>query len=193
MESTSRYNGLCSQELRGRALALLPAVLLVLFVTAQTCLGQSAITRSTFGSGGQVVASDAYRLVGTLGQALSGTTQGRGLTFNAGYWTRLNPFTSTSFDNVADQGGPAGFALAQNYPNPFGGSTRIPFDVAETSHVTLEVFDILGRRVVALVDETLASGRYEAALESDGLVAGMYLYRIRMAGFEQTKQMIIVR
>ncbi len=179
--------------MKSNLLTLAAALLLVLSVNARPAFAQTSVARSIFGSGGLVVSNDAYRLVGTLGQPAVGSTQGGGVTFNTGYWTRLNPFTPTAIEEIPDLGSPSGFVLAQNYPNPFASTTRIPFDVAEQTHVTLEVYDILGRRVVSLVDETLAPGRYEAPLESDGLVAGMYLYRVRMADYEETKQMIIVR
>jgi hypothetical protein len=167
--------------------------LVVVGATAGPCLSQPRIARSVFGSGGAATANDVYRLVGTLGQPVIGQAHVDNTAFEIGFWTRLNPVAPTAIDALDDLGVPTGFSLAQNYPNPFTEATRIPFDVAETSHVTLEVFDILGRRVFALVDETLSPGRYEAPLAADGLVSGLYLYRVRMADYEEAKQMIIVR
>jgi hypothetical protein len=56
--------------------------------------------------------------------------------------------------------GQVGFTLDQNQPNPFATSTLIQFEVPESMHVTLGIFDPNGRRVRALGDETLAPGRY---------------------------------
>ena len=53
---------------------------------------------------------------------------------------------------------PQGFALGQNYPNPFNPSTIIPYQLAATSQVRLEVFNVLGQRMAMLVDGEQASG-----------------------------------
>jgi hypothetical protein len=88
---------------------------------------------------------------------------------------------------------PAAFALAGNYPNPFSRQTTIPYELAETGRVKLEVFDTLGRRVSVLVDDMLPAGRYEADFEADNeLASGVYLYRLQAAGLASHRRMTIV-
>ncbi len=73
---------------------------------------------------------------------------------------------------------PAASRLYPNYPNPFARQTTIPYDVAAPARVRLEVFDLLGRRRLTLVDREQAPGRYRAPLDAAGLPAGVYIVRL---------------
>ena len=73
---------------------------------------------------------------------------------------------------------PAEFGLSQNYPNPFNPSTTISYDVAKAAHVTIRVYDVLGRMVSQLVDGVQAPSRYSVQWNPAGLSSGTYLYRI---------------
>ena len=81
---------------------------------------------------------------------------------------------------AAEPGQPAAaFALRGNYPNPFAGSTRIAFDLPTAAAVRVEVFDALGRRVVALPEQQVAAGTGRSLLlRAPSLRAGAYVYRI---------------
>jgi hypothetical protein len=70
------------------------------------------------------------------------------------------------------------FALGQNYPNPFNPETVISFEVRATSHITLEVFDLLGRRVSVLVDQTLPQGTFASRWDAARMPGGIYFYRL---------------
>lgn len=99
----------------------------------------------------------------------------------------------------SDPGGlPVDFALAQNYPNPFNPSTEISFSLPRASHVTLNVFNITGRRVATLVDRRLEAGdhavTWDGTDESGARVAtGVYLYRIEAAEFTSSRKMLLVK
>lgn len=67
---------------------------------------------------------------------------------------------------------PESFSLEGNYPNLFSGQTTIAFQVAEKEKVTLEVYDLLGRKVAMLVDEELAPGTYKLEWSAHGLLSG---------------------
>jgi len=93
---------------------------------------------------------------------------------------------------------PAQYELAQNYPNPFNPSTTIEFSLSGPEHVTLQVFDMRGALVKTLVARGLEAGRHQAVwngANKDGeqVASGVYLYRIRIGNFVQTKQMLLVR
>jgi len=93
---------------------------------------------------------------------------------------------------------PSTFALDQNYPNPFNPTTQIAFDLPTKSHVTLTVYNVLGQRVVTLVDEKLAAGKYVAdwnGRSSGGteVASGIYFYRIHTERFVQTKKMVLLK
>lgn len=85
--------------------------------------------------------------------------------------------------------------LFQNYPNPFRGATTIAYQVGEPGRVTLEVYDLLGRRIRTLVDAEQPSGRHEAAWDGRGaggrsLAAGTYFYRLRVGETISSKQAV---
>ena len=90
------------------------------------------------------------------------------------------------------------FALLPNYPNPFNPQTQIPYQLGKQTSVTLEVYNLLGQRVVTLVQQEQAAGRYTvtwAGVDAGGrpVASGVYFYRIRAGGFTDTKKMILVK
>jgi hypothetical protein len=93
---------------------------------------------------------------------------------------------------------PTEFSLGQNYPNPFNPETNIRFSLPSASHVSLEIFDILGRRVAALVDENLAAGEYSIiwnGVDKAGLAAasGVYFYRLSTEQGTRQAKMTLLR
>ncbi len=93
---------------------------------------------------------------------------------------------------------PTSFGLGQNYPNPFNPTTEITFDVPHNSHVSLSVYNILGRKVATIVDEELSAGSYVRTWDgqSDGGTAvssGIYFYKLRAEDFVQTLKMMLLR
>jgi hypothetical protein len=88
---------------------------------------------------------------------------------------------------------PADWALAQNYPNPFRSETTIEYALTEAAHVTIEVYDALGRVVATLVDERQPSGQHEATLNAGHLANGVYFYQIEAEDFVMTREMVVVR
>jgi hypothetical protein len=73
---------------------------------------------------------------------------------------------------------PTAVRLHPNYPNPFNPSTQIAFDLPEASIVTLEVFDVLGRRVAVLEDGWLDAGSFVRTFDASGLSGGVYVVRL---------------
>ncbi len=88
---------------------------------------------------------------------------------------------------------PDGFALEQNYPNPFNPSTTIRFDVAQTSHISVEVFDVVGRRVAQLVDRELAAGTHSVTFDARDMASGMYVYRLTAGSEVINKTMMLLK
>lgn len=98
---------------------------------------------------------------------------------------------------------PEEFSLSQNYPNPFNPSTSIKYALREDIHVSLKVFDLLGKEVRTLVDETQKAG-YKSitwdgrSADGNAVSSGIYFYRLiagdpNNTGFKDVKKMIIVR
>ena len=88
---------------------------------------------------------------------------------------------------------PAEFNLYQNYPNPFNPTTIINFQLPQTGHVTLKVYDILGKEVATLVNELKNQGRYSVNFDASGLASGVYIYRIKVNDYISTKKMLLVK
>ena len=80
-----------------------------------------------------------------------------------------------------------------NYPNPFNPSTIIRYQIVKAGHVTLKVYDTLGREVANLVDKQQLSGKYSVNFNASSLSSGIYLYRITANGFMAVKKMILLR
>lgn len=88
---------------------------------------------------------------------------------------------------------PGRFDLQQNYPNPFNPSTVISYQLSMNSDVTLEVFDVAGRKVATLVNQKKAAGSYETIFNASGLSSGVYFYKLKSGNFEQIKKMVLVK
>ena len=85
------------------------------------------------------------------------------------------------------------YKLYQNYPNPFNPSTVISYQLAAGGHVSLTVYDILGREVSALVNEEKPAGSYEAVFTASSLASGIYFYKLQTGSFVETKKMILLK
>lgn len=88
---------------------------------------------------------------------------------------------------------PAQYVLQQNYPNPFNPVTNIKFSIPKTGAVKLTIFDVSGREVAVLVNESLAAGSYNADFDAAGFSSGVYLYKLESEGFVQTKKMVLIK
>ncbi|MBN2010179.1 choice-of-anchor D domain-containing protein [candidate division KSB1 bacterium] len=93
---------------------------------------------------------------------------------------------------------PLVYQLDQNYPNPFNPTTTIRYQLAMRSHVTIEVFNMIGQKIRTLVNETQMTGqhtiRWDARNDDDLQVAsGVYLYRIQAGEFVASKKLVLIR
>ena len=95
---------------------------------------------------------------------------------------------------------PNKFSLEQNYPNPFNPITKIKYAIGSRQFVQLKVYDVLGNEIATLVNEELPAGEYEVEFSSgirnlpagrQGLVSGIYFYRLIAGTFSETKKMIL--
>lgn len=90
---------------------------------------------------------------------------------------------------------PSDYSLGQNYPNPFNPETVIKYQIPAISHVTLKVYDVLGRELVKLIDEIQQPGNYQSTFNTHdlSLSSGVYFYRLQAGEFIQTKKMILTK
>ncbi len=73
---------------------------------------------------------------------------------------------------------PSTYELFQNYPNPFNPTTMISYQLSEVSNVSLKVYDILGREILALVSEQQEPGYYQKPFNAHSYASGMYVYQL---------------
>ena len=88
---------------------------------------------------------------------------------------------------------PDKYSLNQNYPNPFNPSTTIKFQIPEKSFVSINVYDIIGKRVATLVSENKDAGYYEVNFDASNLASGLYIYRIEAGKFADSKKMVVIK
>ncbi len=88
---------------------------------------------------------------------------------------------------------PLAYGLMQNFPNPFNPSTVIKYQIAKEGHVTLKIFDALGREVETLVDMEQPAGNYSFNFNFQRLASGIYFYRLKSGNFSDSKKMILLK
>ncbi|MGE5315551.1 MAG: VIT domain-containing protein [Acidobacteriota bacterium] len=111
----------------------------------------------------------------------------------------LTPYTAFLIVEPTNAGTPVeqepgiarSFALEQNYPNPFNPSTRLRYHLIEASHVTLTVYDALGRTVAVLVDEHMQPGIYTVEWTAKNLPSGVYFCVLRAGSHTAAQKMIL--
>lgn len=88
---------------------------------------------------------------------------------------------------------PDKFYLAQNYPNPFNPVTVISYSINTSSHVSLKVYNALGKEVSTLVNSKQNAGIYSVRFDGAGLSTGIYFYQLRTDGVVETKKMNLIK
>jgi hypothetical protein len=93
---------------------------------------------------------------------------------------------------------PAQFAVGNNYPNPFRTQTTVRLDLAEATDVTASIYDVMGRKVATLVDQSLPAGSHDIVWQGRGqsgraLASGVYFMRLTAGERTATRRLTIVR
>jgi len=92
-----------------------------------------------------------------------------------------------------DLSAPRAVMLAQNYPNPFRGSTSIVYAIPVAQQVSLRMYDLQGREVQKLVDQPQAAGQYRVDFSVKGLASGVYFCRLQVGKVVQQRKMLLLR
>ena len=102
--------------------------------------------------------------------------------------------TGTSVSDEPEIELPTSVELQQNYPNPFNPSTSIGFGLPQSAKVTLEVFDVLGRKVATLLNaQNKTAGRHTINFDARNLASGMYIYRLQAGSSIITKKLTLIK
>ena len=119
---------------------------------------------------------------------------------NPGQWSNVweaeiyGANSSSAVDEGEEEVIPAEYGISQNYPNPFNPSTKVQVKMKETGVVKLDVYNILGEKVLAVLDEELSGGIHEIDIDGSRLASGTYIYQLNIDGkFSQVKKMNLIK
>ncbi len=113
------------------------------------------------------------------------------------YYKRNPTGNVTNIHNISTEI-PSAFSLSQNYPNPFNPVTKIRFDVPQVRNghdrsLQVIIYDMLGRLVATLVNESLKPGTYEVDWDGSDYSSGVYFCRLKAGDFSDWKKMILIK
>jgi hypothetical protein len=109
-------------------------------------------------------------------------------------WIGMPVLTHLDFDAAI----PYEFSLSQNYPNPFNPSTTINFTLIKTENVRMDVYNVLGEKVITLVDRKMNPGKYSVVWNGHDIsgrmaASGIYFYRLISGKMMKTKKMLLLK
>jgi len=102
-------------------------------------------------------------------------------------------FEYFNLNNEVNIGIPSRFELSQNYPNPFNPTTNLEFGISELGFVSLKVFNVSGKEVATLVNETRPAGYYNITFNAANLSSGVYYYRLESNGISKVMKMALIK
>jgi predicted GH43/DUF377 family glycosyl hydrolase len=88
---------------------------------------------------------------------------------------------------------PTEYILDQNCPNPFNPVTVISWRLPVSSHVKLNIYNILGQKISTLVSERQSAGKHNVEWNAQGLPSGLYFYRIEAGEYSAVKKMLLIK
>ncbi len=100
----------------------------------------------------------------------------------------FEPIVGIYSENLASS-----FELGQNYPNPFNPETTISYQLPIGGHVTLKVYDTIGKEVVELLNREMPAGFHQIKFDASELASGIYFYQLRIGSFVSTKKLILIK
>ncbi len=111
---------------------------------------------------------------------------------------RLYGVKTTTSVNQGQENIPSDFVLHQNFPNPFNPETRIVYNLPKPGHVKLTVYNVVGKKIVTLVNDQQPTGRHTSAWngkDEDGnpIASGLYFYIIHTHGFQQARKLTLMQ
>ncbi|TAL70833.1 MAG: T9SS type A sorting domain-containing protein [Bacteroidetes bacterium] len=168
-------------------------ILFILFIASQMELtAQYTIPSSVLGNGGTLITGGANNINGTVGQPLIDISTGTTNKVLSGFWNTI----IINATGINDETGNNLFSeehLGQNYPNPFNTSTTISYDITRISRVNLSIFNVLGEKVVTLVNETKQTGNYTMDWDATNFQSGTYFCRLEIDDRAETSVLNLFR
>jgi hypothetical protein len=102
-------------------------------------------------------------------------------------------FEYFKLNNSVEIGNPGKFTLSQNYPNPFNPVTKIDFSLPMNSKVNIVVYDITGKVISTLVNDTKSAGFHTVEFNASNLSSGVYFYMMTADNFKDIKKLTVIK
>lgn len=137
---------------------------------------------------------ESRRFFWTVGNVADGemtvkATGKQGASETVVYWYTGSITTDTEEENTL----PRELVLEQNYPNPFNPATNIRFEIPEVADVRLEVYNLLGQKVAAILNKRMPAGSYTVPFNASALSSGVYIYRLMAADKIAAGRMVLMK
>ncbi len=148
-------------------------------------------------AGGGLMTGTGNRLIGTLGQPVTGMELGTLNRVANGFWYAQTMLVTSI--TPREHGIPVVYGLDQNYPNPFNPSTMISYRLPQSGRVKLVVFDLLGREVATLAQGIQEEGTHTVSWNAARAASGVYFYRLEVFSgdgslmFVSTRNLVVLR
>ncbi len=154
-----------------------------------------SLPKSSINSSGDRSTSATYILIDATGQSITGKSISSTYIETAGiFHMNLGSILGVEENQLIEIINlPVVFNLSGNYPNPCSDMTTIKFAVPGESHVNISLYDISGRQVVNLINETMKPGFYEFDTRVTDYSSGIYFLRMNSNEFSSTKKLIVAR
>ena len=170
--------------------------LFLMLITAFVSAQNSKVARSTTGSSSIESASNSFQMKGTLGQITVGASAGSEATVASGYWGWITK--KTSLDTEKEEIIPSVFKVQPAYPNPFNPTTRVSLQIPNTGEVEINIYDVLGRKVMFLTQNYASAGTYTfhwnpRNVSGDALSTGTYIMMVTFNNKIQTQKITFLK
>jgi hypothetical protein len=177
---------------------LLPITLMLVQITFGQ--GNSKVDWFVFDSGFSNQENATTYSLSVIGQSTAGYSKGNNVMVTTGFLPGLIMSNNVSSQDDVNNILPKEFNLYQNYPNPFNPVTVIQYSIPNKSHVTIKVFDILGNKIMTLINEEKEAGFHEINFNGRTIASGMYIYRLiatpdggQAGRYVSTKKMLLIK
>jgi hypothetical protein len=151
------------------------------------------IKASIFSSGGGVSTSTTRQMHMSLGQTPAGEMVSALYKTKVGLWYMVPGDIGTLADDSQNLPMVDRFELQQNYPNPFNPTTTIGYSLLKPGPVQIMLYDVLGRKVVTLLEQSMPAGRHQVVLNAAQMPSGVYYYQLKAEGLTQHKKMLLIK
>lgn len=116
-----------------------------------------------------------------------------GVAATPGEMSDLSMMLNPSADIAQSEVLPEAISLLGNYPNPFNANTVIKYRLDSSCEATIEIYDLLGRKIETLLNEYQPAGNHRVTWSAAGQPSGVYFYKVRAGEFSETKRMVLLK